>query len=54
MPIYEYQCTECENEEERTVAIADRDTQECACGYEMERRICFHGSVWAPTAGGMK
>lgn len=54
MPIYEYQCTACELEEERNVSIANRDVQNCDCGYEMERRISFTGLVWAPNSGGMK
>ena len=54
MPIYLYQCTACEKKEERNVPIAKRDNQDCDCGHEMERLIRFTGTVWAPTAGGMK
>lgn len=52
MPIYEYQCTRCEHEEERNVPVVDRDKQTCGCGYEMERLIAFTGIVWSPTANG--
>lgn len=54
MPIYEFWCSECQKTRELNVAIDDRDHQTCECGEWLVRKLTFQGSVWAPTAGGMK
>jgi predicted nucleic acid-binding Zn ribbon protein len=57
MPTYVYECPECKIREERMfVDIEFRDTQECGrCNEVVLKRIpVFTGSVWAPTAGGMR
>jgi putative FmdB family regulatory protein len=38
MPIYDYHCAWCEKEEERMVAVEDRDSQWCpSCGCKLFR-----------------
>lgn len=48
MPIYVYRDNEG-HETERNVPVSERDNQE-----GLTRIHKFTGSVWAPTAGGMK
>ena len=54
MANYDYSCRECGNEFEKNVPMDDRDKVVCDCGGDTFRRITFYGSVWAPTAGGMR
>lgn len=54
MPLYDYICVSCGRTEERNVNISERDEQHCECGGSLAREISFKGSVWAPSAGGMK
>ena len=54
MPIYEFWCSDCQETKELNVAIVERDKQICECGEWLVRKLKFQGSVWAPTAGGMK
>lgn len=55
MPIYSYKCPKCQTEVEQLKDIDDRDRATCPfCKSRLERKITFSGSVWAPTAGGMK
>lgn len=60
MPLYTYFCQKCPDEGnpylefERPVKVAERDDQYCPYGHKLVRKLDFHGSVYAPTAGGMK
>jgi putative FmdB family regulatory protein len=55
MPLYDYCCVDCKQAEERNVKIDDREDQYCVkCDGHLIREISFKGSVWAPTAGGMR
>ena len=59
MPIYTYKYCDGDPDPEtfieRNVPIEERDNQFChRCKNKLERVIDFNGSVWAPTAGGMK
>lgn len=55
MPNFDYKCPVCESIEERNVAVDDRDEQTCnKCYHPLKRVWSFRGSVWAPTAGGMR
>lgn len=39
MPTYDFVCPSCENEEERVVAVENRNTQVCRCGAVMGRKL---------------
>ena len=55
MPNYDYKCLVCETAEERNVEADSRDKQNCnECSKPLKRVWSFKGSVWAPTAGGMR
>ena len=55
MPLYTYNCVNCEEEMVLKQSIADRDKAYCPeCGYQLIRGIDRPGSVWAPTAGGYR
>lgn len=54
MPIYIYWCTDCKDSTERNVKVDERQDQYCDCGNHLIREFKFSGSVWAPTAGGMR
>ena len=56
MPIYDYEvCKNCGRiTDERRLPMEERDNQVCVCGEPIKRLITFEGSVWAPTAGGMR
>ncbi len=52
MPLYTYTCLPCDEDSERNVKIAERDSQRCDnCGNRLHRPIDFKGGVYAPTAG---
>jgi putative FmdB family regulatory protein len=55
MPNYDFKCPVCETTEERNVDVEARDSQNCdRCYHVLVRVWNFKGSVWAPTAGGMR
>lgn len=54
MPNYDYKCRRCDSEFEKNVPIEERNAVVCDCGGETFRKITFFGSVYAPTAGGMR
>lgn len=56
MPLYVYRCNVCKAEHERNVPVDERDSlQNCEeCSEPLTRQMCFTGSVWAPTSGGMR
>ena len=56
MPIYISKCPDCKVPFEYVSSVEERDnTPVCTnCGGGTVRVIAFTGSVWAPTAGGMK
>lgn len=55
MPTYTFTCLACDSDLERIVPIAQRDDQFCEiCGWRLNRTVTFTGSVYAPTAGGMR
>lgn len=49
MPLYSYRDILTGELSEKVVPISERDNQE-----GLERVLDFKGSVWAPTAGGMR
>lgn len=52
MPIYIYDCVECDDEIEKNVPIEYRDGQYCGQGHPLTRKLVFTGSVWSNTANG--
>lgn len=55
MPNYDYKCPVCNEEAELNVPADERDEQVCdTCYHPLKRVWNFRGSVWAPTAGGMR
>ena len=56
MPIYTYFCYGCNVDSEITRPMSERDNPlPCSkCGGDLKRVIDFKGSVYAPTAGGMR
>lgn len=59
MPTYTYRKCLCETNQEgiieRTVPVDDRNRQKCYfCHAVLTRKYAFTGSVYAPTAGGMR
>lgn len=55
MPTYDFSCIVCDTDNEKNVTIEERDNQFCGkCGNRLNRNLTFKGSVYAPTAGGMK
>lgn len=64
MPTYVYETCCCRipedggaylSEWELKVPVDKRDEQRCPfCSKKLKRLIRFEGSVWAPTAGGMR
>lgn len=56
MPNYDYWCMCSEGIQHRiNVPMEERDSQKCSfCYASLRRKYTFTGSVWAPTAGGMR
>ena len=56
MATYDYKCSKCDTKFEKNVPSADRDKEiVCSiCGEKANRLLTFVGTVYAPTAGGMK
>ena len=57
MPIYTFNCVECEKQSDRIVKIAERDDQHCEeCDAKLVRGIDSPGAVWAPSSssGGLR
>ncbi|MCP4493243.1 MAG: zinc ribbon domain-containing protein [Gammaproteobacteria bacterium] len=43
MPTYGFQCTECQEETEKALRIAERNTRQfCGCGGELTRIVTCH------------
>lgn len=55
MPLYSYECPKCKTQVDLSRSIQNRDDAECQfCKTALKRLMTFKGTVWAPTAGGMK
>lgn len=53
MPIYTYQCIECNVETTLIAKIEERNDQQCStCGNKLNRKIDAPGMVWSPTRNG--
>lgn len=51
MPMYDYKCYGCRADQERNVAIENRDNQACEiCLSPLSRAISAPGAVYAQTA----
>jgi len=50
MPIWNYDCDECDYSEEKVVRTEDRDSQECVkCGAMLTRDEVCSGAFWFPS-----
>lgn len=53
MPVYTYECRNCDKKINKMSPMDKRDEQVCdVCSTDLERKIVFTGSVWSPTRNG--
>ena len=53
MPIYEFVCNKCKEEQERLMQFSDRTPRKCHCGGRLKKKIPFttfllKGKGWTP------